>query len=159
MWSRFIRGLPLQLEYKPALPVIPMQILLPFTLVLWLLMPSQTFTCSTAFVHAHDQIREGQIQVTSWSGCELSGILNGAAVRLWADGSSCSLRDKVPGTFQIRWDATCGQVLDLSDGPLPPYCPPSPTPTPIASPSPTPSPSAVTKKCKVWPPWKIWNCL
>lgn len=119
--------------------------LLLFMLWLTILMQPQSFTCTTAPAHAHDQIREGQIQITSWTGCALSGTVNGVNVQLWADSSTCGLRSKVPGVFQVRYDDTCKQVLDLSDGPLPPYCPPSPsptpTPTPAASPTPAPSPS------------------
>jgi len=118
-----------------------MRHLLLILLLVWLLTPAQTFTCTTAVVHAHDKVRDAQIQVTAWTGCSLSGVIDGANVQLWADGSSCGLRDKVPGTFQIRYDVSCGQVLELSNGTLSPACPASPTPTPVASPSPTPVPT------------------
>jgi len=140
-----------------------------YAILLWWLISLQTFSCPTAFSHVHDQIREGQIQITAWSGCAVTGVINNVNVQLWADSSTCPLRSKVPGVFQIRWDATCKQVIDLSDGPLPPYCPPSPSPTPlptptatltlIPSPSPTPSPTSTSKRCKAWPPWKLLNCL
>lgn len=106
----------------------------------WLLLIWQTgFTCSTALTHTHDDIREAEIVVTAWVGCTLTGTISDVPVQFWADSSTCSLRDKVPGTFQIRFDATCGQVLELSDGPLSPYCAPGlPTPTPTPTPSPSP---------------------
>ncbi len=126
-------------------------------LVLWWAMSLQSCTCTTAPLHAHDQIREAQIQVTSWSGCTLSGVVAGVNVQLWADGSTCGLRDKVPGTFQVRFDETCKQVIDLSDGPLPPYCPPSPTPTPVISPTPapTPLPTPTTDDCVIDAPASV----
>jgi hypothetical protein len=126
----------------------PLPLLLVLTIVNTLI--SQSFTCSTASTHAHDAIREGEIQISSWSGCTMSGTIAGASVQLWADGSSCPLHEKVPGTFQVRYDATCGQVIDLSDGPLPPYCPmPTATPTPVPSPTPTPEACAINAPASV----------
>src|SRR5688572_7595323 len=98
-------------------------------LVVVLSLRSQTFDCQTAFSHAHNDVREGQLQIVSWSGCVVSGTIGGVNVQLWADGASCPLRAKVPGTFNVRYDFTCKQVLDLSSGELPPYCP-MPTPLP-----------------------------
>jgi hypothetical protein len=105
-----------------------------------LLASAQTYTCATAYNHVHTDIREGQVQVSSWVGCTMVGTINGQAVQLWADSATCPLKAKVPGTFSIRYDFTCKQVLDLSDGALPPYCPSSPTPTPVPSPTPSPTP-------------------
>lgn len=140
------------------------------------LAPTQTYTCTTAFTHVHTDIREGQITVSSWSGCTVVGTIGGVSKQLWADGTTCPLRTKVPGVFQVRYDAACGQVLTLSESSLPPWCPPTPTPTPQPTPSPTatptptpvatPTPTATPaptpkppKSCKLWPPWKIVNCF
>ena len=97
------------------------------------------YDCTSAFAHAHDDVREGRIEISSWEGCMMGGTIAGAYTVLYADGN-CELRAKVPGTFNIRYDATCGQVLELSTGPLSPYCAPTPTPAPAPSATPTPTP-------------------
>ncbi len=129
-----------------------------------LLFSTQGYNCSTALTHVHNDIRDAQIQITSWSACSMVGTINGVSVSLWADGSSCPLHSKVPGLFYVRYDFTCKQVLDLSDAPIP-VCSPSPTPaiptptptptpspTPVPTPRPTPSPTPTSKQCK--PAWK-----
>jgi hypothetical protein len=108
-----------------------------------LLASAQTYTCTTAASHVHTDIREGQIQISSWTGCTMAGTISGQAVQLWADSATCPLKAKTPGTFNIRYDFACKQVLDLAltTEPLPPYCTPTPTPTPTPSPTPRPSPT------------------
>lgn len=94
------------------------------------------FTCSTAAAHSHTQITDAVIQVSTWNGCQLTGTINGKQVQLWADSTSCPLQGRVPVVLNVRYDAACGQVLELTDGLLPPYCPPTPTPTPLPTPTP-----------------------
>ena len=114
-----------------------MSILLPILLLL-----VQQFTCVTAASHAHTVVRDARIEISSWSGCELRGTIGTTQVQLWAESGTCGLRTKVPGTFNVRYDAACGQVLELTDGPLSPACPapkPTPAPLPVETPIPTPT--------------------
>jgi hypothetical protein len=101
-----------------------------------------TLDCTSAFSHNHDSIREGRIVISSWQECVMRGKVGAQDVTLFADGA-CALRNSVPGEFNVRYDATCGQVLDLSTDALPPYCPPTSTPTATPSPSPTPASSGI----------------
>ena len=55
------------------------------------------------------------------------------------DVASCPFRARVPGRFRVRYDETCGAVVEITDGPrivtpMPPSCPtPVPSPTPIST--------------------------
>lgn len=113
---------------------------------IWLVV-AQTYSCTTALVHKHDALKDAEITVTSWSGCTVNGTINGVAVQLWADGTTCPLRAKIPGKLRIRYDQTCKQIIEATDAavipdPMPTPCvSPMPTPTPVVTPQPTPSPS------------------
>lgn len=96
-----------------------------------------TFDCATAFSHQHNQLRDVEINISSWNGCAVNGTINGTPVSLFMDVASCPLHAKVPGTFRARIDQTCGAILEITDGPtistpMPPSCP-SPSPTPLPS--------------------------
>lgn len=92
------------------------------TLIL-LLLP---FDCASASTHQHNRLRDAEIAVTAWNGCEVTGIISGRSASLYM-GASCTLRSKVPGTFRIRYDETCGAIVEITDGPviatpMPPVC-------------------------------------
>jgi hypothetical protein len=87
-------------------------ILLTIVLMAMFFAPQRTFTCQTACEHRHNQIREKVMEVTAWDDCAVFGVIDGKAAQLWADGS-CPLREKVPGKFRVKYDAKCGQVLEM----------------------------------------------
>lgn len=92
------------------------------------------FDCTTARTHPHNQLRDAEIVISSWSGCTVSGTINGTGVVLFMDVASCPLHAKVPGKLRIRYDQTCGAILEVTDGPVIA----TPMPTPCASPTPVP---------------------
>jgi hypothetical protein len=87
-------------------------ILLAIILLATVFGPQRTFTCQTACQHRHNQIREKVMEVTAWDDCAVFGVIDGKAEQLWA-GGSCPLREKVPGRFRVKYDAKCGQVLEM----------------------------------------------
>lgn len=112
-----------------------------------LLLALSVFDCNSARDHRHDRLRDAEVVITSWNGCAVVGTINGVSTSLFMDVASCPLHAKVPGKFRIRYDVSCGAILEITDGvaittPLPPSCP-IPTPTPAPTPAPTPVPSPV----------------
>lgn len=98
------------------------------------------FDCASAFTHKHDRLKDAEVDISSWNGCSMVGTINGVSTSLFMDVATCPLHAKVPGRFRIRYDQSCGAVLEITDGPIittpmPPSCP---VQTPTPSPSPTP---------------------
>lgn len=97
------------------------------------------FDCATALSHRHDRLRDAEVVVASWSGCAITGTVDGVAVQLFMDVANCPLHAKIPGKLRVRYDQTCGAVVEATDGPV--ITTPMPPSCPTQTPSPTPSPS------------------
>lgn len=107
--------------------------------IIAILLAALSFDCSTAFTHRHDRLRDAEVVIASWNGCAMNGTVDGVPVQLFMDVSNCPLHAKIPGKLRVRYDQTCGAVVEITDGPvittpMPPSCPaqtPTPSPTPI----------------------------
>lgn len=114
------------------------------------------FDCAAASTHKHDRLRDAEVSISSWSGCTITGTIDDAPVTLFMDVASCPLHAKVPGKVRVRFDETCGAVLEMTDGPrietpMPPSCP-TPSPTPPAQPTPEPTPVPTPARCTMTAP-------
>lgn len=93
--------------------------------------------CTTAFNHRHDRLKDAEVVISAWNGCAVTGTIGGVSTPLFMDVAACPLHAKVPGRFRIRYDQSCGAIVEITDGPaittpMPPACPsPIPTPTPV----------------------------
>lgn len=105
-----------------------MSIIIPFLLAL-------LFDCPTALTHQHDRLRDAEVTISAWNGCAVTGTINGVNTTLFMGAENCPLRAKVPGKFRIRYDESCGAIVEITDGPV------ITTPMPVACPSPDPSPT------------------
>lgn len=110
------------------------------SIILWLIMSwLGAADCATAFTHQHNQLRDAEVAITSWSGCAVVGTIDGVGVTLFMDVVNCPLHAKVPGKFRVRYDVTCGAIIEMTDGPR------IETPMPVSCPTPTPTPIAATE--------------
>lgn len=84
--------------------------------------------CAAATSHQHDRLKDSEVIIFSWDGCAVIGTISGVSTALFMDVTNCPLHAKVPGSFHIRYDQTCGAILEITDGPvittpMPPTCP------------------------------------
>lgn len=116
--------------------------LVPLVLTVGLLLQNTSSDCGAARDHTHNRLQDVEVAVASWEGCVITGSIEGVSTRLFMDVSNCPLRAQVPGRFRIRYDQSCGAVLEITDGPaIPTPMPPScPSPSPTTAPTPTPTP-------------------
>lgn len=73
------------------------------------------FTCQTARLHKHDDVVSLTMQVTSWDGCTLKGMIKGGkfngGVYTVFGGFEGDQKPHVKQMITVRYDRTCGQVL------------------------------------------------
>lgn len=104
------------------------------SIILWLLIARFSATdCSTALTHQHNQLRDAEVMITSWNGCTVNGTIGDVTTTLFMDVANCPLHAKVPGKFRVRYDVTCGAIIEITDGPR------IETPMPVSCPTPTPN--------------------